>query len=343
MTATLLNDHAIEQLLSAPTASVVATAARLQGDCVVLGVGGKMGTSLALMLRRALDQAGRRELKVIGVSRFSRAEARRELEENNVRTHACDLAEPEQVGALPEAAHVFYLSGQKFGTDGNPEATWIQNAVVPALVARRYPRAAWIVFSTGCVYPFMPTGGPGATEAEPLAFNGEYAASCIARERVFTHFSKARGTRVLLFRLNYATELRYGVLVDIAMKVLAREPVDLSTGWVNCIWQGDACAQAIRCLELVAAPARALNITGSEKLSVREIAGAFGRRFGVAPIFTGTEAPTAWLSDAGAAWRLFGPPVVPVSAMLDLVASHLQAGGGLLGKPTHFETRSGKF
>jgi nucleoside-diphosphate-sugar epimerase len=280
---------------------------------------------------------------VFGVSRFSRLETRRELEMAGVSTLSCDLSDADALAALPPATNVLYLAGQKFGTDGAPGLTWVQNTVVPALVAQRFRRSRIVVFSTGCVYPFVPVTGPGASEREPVAFLGEYASTCIGRERVFTHYAGEFGTPLLIYRLNYAVELRYGVLVDLALKVANGEPVDLTMGWLNCIWQGDACARAIQCLGLAAIPPRILNVTGPEKLRIRDLATEFGRRFGRPPVFTGTEAPTAWLADASESMSLFGPPTVPVVAMLDLVAAHVQAGGRLLGKPTHFETRDGKF
>lgn len=333
----------IEWLLSEPPPAVVAAVGRMPGDFAVLGVGGKMGTTLAVMLRRALDAAGRSSTVVTGVSRFSRCEGRQVLEDFGVRTLPCDLADAGQVARLPPSAHVLYLAGQKFGTESAPETTWIQNTVVPALVAQHFRTAGIVVFSTGCVYPFLDTRGPGASETEPLAFNGEYASTCIGRERVFSHYSRQLGTRQLMFRLNYAIEPRYGVLVDIAAKVWANEPVDVTTGWFNCIWQGDACAQAIQCLEHVGTPPTILNVTGAEKISVRVMAQEFGRRFGREPRLVGTEAPTAWLSDASKARRLFGPPSVSIDRMVALVAEHVQGGGALLGRPTHFEVRSGKF
>lgn len=336
-------DQEIELLLSTPTPGAIDAVTRLAGDFMVLGVGGKMGTTTAVMLRRALDAAGRRDAQVFGVSRFSRPAARADLESLGVRTLACDLADPAALTALPDAPNVLYLAGQKFGTDDAPGLTWIQNTVVPALVAQRFRDARLVVFSTGCVYPFVPVAGPGANEREPVAFLGEYASTCVGRERVFTHYSAQFGTRVLLYRLNYAVELRYGVLVDIALKVARGEPVDLTMGWLNCIWQGDACARAIQCLEHAAHPPRVLNITGPEKLRIRDLAEDFGRRLGRAPVFTGTEAGAAWLSDATESVRLFGPPTVPVAAMMESIVAHLQSGGRLLGKPTHFETRDGKF
>jgi hypothetical protein len=343
MTALPTTDHDIELLLSTPTPGAIAAVKNLPGDFMVLGVGGKMGTTTAVMLRRTLDAAGRRDATVCGVSRFSRAEARQELESLGVRTLACDLADATALAALPSVPNILYLAGQKFGTAGAPGLTWVQNTVVPALVAQRFRDARLVVFSTGCVYPFVPVTGPGANEREPVAFLGEYAATCVGRERVFTHYSSEFGTRVLLYRLNYAVELRYGVLVDLALKVARGEPVDLTMGWLNCIWQGDACARAIQCLELASAQPRILNITGPEKLRIRDLAAEFGRRLGRAPVFTGTEADAAWLSDASESIRLFGLPTVSVSTMMDHIAAHLQSGGRLLGKPTHFETRDGKF
>ncbi len=343
MTTLPQSDHEIELLLSTPTPAVTAAVARLPGDFMVLGVGGKMGTTTAVMLRRALDAAGRREAVVTGVSRFSRTAARTELEALGVRTLACDLADPTQVAALPAAANVLYLAGQKFGTDSAPGLTWIQNTYVPALVAQRFRDSRLVVFSTGCVYPFVPVTGPGASEREPVAFLGEYASTCVGRERVFFHFAALFGTRQLMYRLNYAVELRYGVLVDIALKVSRGEPVDVTMGWLNCIWQGDACARAIQCLEHTTNPPRLLNITGPEKLSIRTLAEEFGRRLGRAPVFTGAEATTAWLADASESLKLFGPPETSVPRMMDLITAHVGAGGRLLGKPTHFEARSGKF
>lgn len=337
------NDRDIELLLSTPTPGALATAKNLPGDFMVLGVGGKMGTTTAVMLRRALDAVGRRDARVYGVSRFSRALAREELETLGVRTFSCDLADAAALAELPNVPNILYLAGQKFGTDDAPGLTWIQNTVVPALVAQRYRESRIVVFSTGCVYPFVPVTGSGANESEPVAFLGEYASTCVGRERVFSHYAGEFGTRVLLYRLNYAVELRYGVLVDLALKVARGETIDLTMGWLNCIWQGDACARAIQCLEHVANPPRILNITGAEKLRIRDLAEDFGRRLGRAPVFTGTEAPTAWLSDASESIRLFGPPTVSVETMMAHIAAHVQTGGRLLGKPTHFETRDGKF
>jgi nucleoside-diphosphate-sugar epimerase len=343
MTSLPRTDRQIEMLLSTPIRGAVEAVKGLPGDFMVLGVGGKMGTTTAVMLRRALDEAGRRDAVVTGVSRFNRPEARTELEGLGVRTLACDLADAAQVAGLPAAGNVLYLAGQKFGTDSAPGLTWIQNTYVPALVAQRFRDSRLVVFSTGCVYPFVPVTGPGASEREPVAFLGEYASTCVGRERVFSHYAAEYGTRQLMYRLNYAVELRYGVLVDIALKVARGEPVDVTMGWLNCIWQGDACARAIQCLAHTTNPPTLLNITGPEKLSIRALAEEFGRRLGRAPVLTGTEAGTAWLADASRSVELFGPPETTVAHMLDLITTHVGAGGRFLGKPTHFEARSGKF
>ena len=337
------DDHAIELMLSEPLPAVIEAVRGLEGDFMVLGVGGKMGTTVAVMLRRALDAAGRRGAIVYGVSRFSRADARAELEGLGVKTLPCDLADAEQVARLPEVANVEFLAGQKFGTDSAPGETWIQNTVVPAIVAQKFRAARIVVFSTGCVYPFVPTSGPGANETTPVAFLGEYASTCVGRERVFTHFAQKHGTRLLIFRLNYSVELRYGVLVDIADKVRRGEPVDVTMGWFNAIWQGDACAWALQCLAHTANPPKILNVTGPEEISIRDAAERFGKIFGRAPILRGTEAGSAWLSDAGESLRLFGPPAVTLEVMIGRIAEYLGAGGRLLGKPTHFEARDGKF
>ena len=342
MTKAPLNDHDIEQLLSQPTPGVVDAVKRLEGDFMVLGVGGKMGTTTAVMMRRALDAAGKKA-KVYGVSRFSRPEAKTELEQCGIIPVSCDLADAAQVAKLPEAANVEYLAGQKFGTDSAPDETWIQNTVVPSYVAQKFRNSRIVVFSTGCVYPFTPVGGRGAVESTPVAFLGEYASTCVGRERVFTHYARKYGTKELIFRLNYSVELRYGVLVDIGQRVLAGESVDITMNVFNLIWQGDACARAIECLLHVENPPKILNVTGPEKITLREVAERFGRIFGRAPSFTGTPADSAWHSDASESTRLFGPVTKSLDEMIGMVADHLKAGGHLLGKPTHFETRDGKF
>jgi hypothetical protein len=335
-------DREIEHALSAPTAGAVAAVAQLDGDHLVLGASGKMGVTLAAMTRRALDAAGKKNARVLGVARFRDAGARVLLESFGVEPVACDLGDFEAVMRLPAAANVQYLAGQKFGTSDTPEETWIENTVVPSHVARRYLDARIVVFSTGCVYPLAPAAGAGSGEGTPPGFLGEYATTCIGRERVFTHYSKRHGTRALLFRLNYSVEPRYGVLVDIGSAVLAGRPLDLAMGAINVIWQRDACARAIQCLLHTASPPKPLNVTG-DKLSIRPVAEKFGAIFGRAPLFTGAPQATAWHIDPAESYRLFGRPETELDAMIAAVAAHLQAGGRLLGKPTHFEVRDGTF
>lgn len=330
-------------MLSLPPPAVISAVGRLAGDYVLLGCAGKMGISTARMLRRALEAAGRRDARVIAVSRFSRPGSRDLLAQLGIETVACDLLDAAAVACLPLAENVIFLAGQKFGGAAAPGEMWMQNTHAPALAARHYAGSRIVVFSTGCVYPFVPVEGPGADETTTPDLGGEYAASCLGRERVFDYHAERFGTRVLHYRLNYAVELRYGVLVDVALKVAAGEPVDVTTGHFNCIWQADASACAIQCLEHTAAPARVLNVTGLAIHRVRDVAQRFAEAFGLEAHLSGTEAPTAWLADASAAARLFGPPEVSLDTMISRIAEHLRRGGHTLGKPTHFETRSGRF
>lgn len=333
----------LEDELSRPRPGVLDALRGLGGDIIVLGAGGKMGPTLARMARRALDEIGQPARRVIAVSRFSSEAAARSLQQHGVETVPCDLLDRRSVESLPDAPNVIYMAGQKFGTSEAPELTWAMNTLPPALVAERYSRARIVAFSTGCVYPLMPLSGPGAREDAPLTPPGEYANSCVGRERVFAHFSKANGTRVLLFRLCYAIDLRYGVLCDIARKIALGEPVDVSMGAVHVIWQGDANARALQCLAHCESPAAALNVTGIERLAVRELARRFGELLGREPVITGHEAPQAWIWDATRSYDLFGPPSVSVDEMLEATARWMREGGATLGKPTHFEVSDGHF
>lgn len=332
----------LEDLLSRPTEGVLESLRGLEGDILVLGVGGKMGPSLARMARRASELLGQRR-KVFGVSRFSSPHAAEGFREHGVEPIVCDLADADAVRRLPEVPNVIFMAGQKFGTAQQPELTWVMNTLVPGLVAERFRKSRLVVFSTGCVYPLTSVTGPGSQEDDALGPPGEYASTCVGRERIFTHFSIQHGTPALLFRLNYAIDLRYGVLLDVAQKVALGRPVDVTMGHVNVIWQGDANARALQCLALVASPPLALNVTGREKLSVRSLAERFGELFGTRPVFTGQEAPTAWLSDASRSFELFGPVTVTLDEMIAATAHWVKRGGVTLGKPTHFETRDGKF
>jgi len=338
--------HTVEELeerLSRPTPGVLETLRSLSGDLVILGAGGKMGPTLARMARRALDQLEQPTRRVIAVSRFATPPARKSLEQHGVETLACDLADRDAVAKLPEAPLVIFMAGQKFGTSAAPERTWVMNTLVPAIVAERFARSRLVVFSTGCVYPLVPVAGPGAREEHPLGPPGEYASSCVGRERIFTHFANRFGTPLVLFRLCYAIDLRYGVLCDLVQQVAHGRPVDLEMGATHVIWQGDANARAIQSLALAATPPLPLNVTGLERIPIRWLAEQIGARLGRPPAFSGQPSPTAWLWDASRSYELFGPPTVSLEEMLDATVAWHQQGGAILGKPTHFESTSGQF
>lgn len=339
----LLTPADLDAQLSLPTPGVLDTLRRLEGDFMVLGAGGKMGPSLARMIRRGLDDLGQQQRQVYAVSRFSSPEAASELQRHGIKTIACDLLDRTAVQSLPEVPNILFMAGQKFGTRDAPELTWVMNTLVPAIVAERYAKSRIVVFSTGCVYPLTAANSRGSTEVDPQGPPGDYANSCVGRERLFTHFAQQNGTPVLLFRLSYAIDLRYGVLHDVAQKVAQGQPVDVTMGYANVIWQGDANARAIQCLERVSSPPCALNVTGLERLSIRWLAEQFGRLLGKQPQIVGTEGPTAWLFDASQSYGWFGPPSVSMDEMIQATAQWVGQGGSSLGKPTHFETRDGQF
>lgn len=338
--------HTIEELddeLSRPTLGVLDTLRAVEGDVMVLGAGGKMGPTLARMVRRGLDEIGHTQRRVIAVSRFSSAGARQGLQQYGVETISCDLMDRAAVAALPDAANVIFMAGQKFGTSDTPELTWVMNTLVPAIVAERFNKSRIVVFSTGCVYPLVPVDGPGSREDDVLGPPGEYANSCVGRERVFSHFAKQNGTHMLMFRLCYAIDLRYGVLCDVAAKVFQGLPIDVTMGTANVIWQGDANAGAIQCLAHAATQPTVLNVTGIERVSIRALAQRFGELLNREPIITGKESDTAWLWDASRSYELFGPPTVSLEEMIEATAEWQRHGGAMLGKPTHFEVRDGNF
>jgi nucleoside-diphosphate-sugar epimerase len=334
-----LTEEDLEEVLSRPTPGVMEVLAELPGDLLVLGAGGKMGPSLARMARRGLAERHR----VVAVSRFRDPASRQALEAAGITTISADLRDPGAVAALPDIPDLIFMAGQKFGTNAAPAETWAMNALVPALVAARFPGRRFVVFSTGNVYPLVPAGSKGARENHPLGPVGEYAMSCVARERLFEDAASRDGTRVTIFRLNYANDLRYGVLVDLARRVLTGETIDLGMGQVNLIWQGDANARALQCLALASSPASILNVTGPDVLSVRALAKQIGEYAGREPVFTGVEAADALLSDATRSIQLFGPPVVSLDTMIEWTVAWLKQGGRVLGKPTHFEERHGQF
>lgn len=333
-----LTESQLDDLLSTPRAETVAALAQCPGDIIVLGAGGKMGPTLARMAARAAP-----DRRVIAVSRWSSAAAERTLNDAGVETIRCDLLDASAVSRLPAVPNVIFMAGQKFGTTGAPAMTWGMNVVVPAHCAERYAEARIVAFSTGNVYALTPVTSRGSREDDAPAPVGEYASSCLGRERVFELYAERRGTRVAIVRLNYAIDLRYGVLVDLALRVRNGEPIPLEMGYVNIIWQGDANRIALECLPRAAAPPFIVNVTGAERLSVRALAEAFAKRFGVTARFSGMERQDALLSDTRRMQATFAAPETPLDDMLDRVADWIERGGSLLGKPTRFEARDGRF
>jgi nucleoside-diphosphate-sugar epimerase len=369
-------ETALDEALSEPTPHVIDTLRRLDGDLLVLGVAGKMGPSLARMAKRAFDAAGLRR-RVIGVARFtSGGEA--ELQAHGIETLRCNLLDEDAVAQLPEAPLVLYLAGKKFGSTGDEPSTWAQNSYLPGLIGRRYRHSRLVALSTGNVYGLASIAGGGSVETDPLNPVGEYAMSCLGRERLFQYVSQTYGTSVALIRLNYACDLRYGVLVDLAQRILADQPIDLAMGAFNTIWQGDANAQTLLAFAHTASPAWVVNVTGPEIVSVRDAAEQLGQRLHrpvrfveSKPGFSESRASqsettvptldvgntqdrearhsempgfgTALLSNCRRAVELWGPPRVSVEQLIDGVAAWLQQGGRTLNKPTHFEARDGKF
>lgn len=332
----------VDANLSEPTVGVLEWLKKVDGDIGVLGIGGKMGTNVGQMLVRGLEVLGS-EAKVYGVSRYGNAE-RREYHENlGIKTIQADLSKPEEVKQLPEIRNLIYLVGEKFGTSERPDRAWIQNVSIPALVCDRFRKSRFVVLSTGCVYPFVDVSGRGSVESDEPDPVGEYAYTCLGRERVFYYYSVEAGIPVSIIRLNYANEFRYGVLVDIAKRVFCGEPVDISTPYVNVIWQRDAVSRTIQCLELASSPPAIINITGPEKASVREVAESFGRIFKRDSRITGEPSKMAWLASSAYSDTLFGNPEVGLEDMIPLIGGYIQKGGETLNKPTKFEVRSGDF
>lgn len=336
------NEEQLEDLLSRPTKEGVEMFKKLDGDILFLGIGGKIGPSLANMAKRACDQAGVKK-RIIGVSRFRSEEERRHIESFGIETIQGDLLEKEFLESLPKVKNVFFLAGMKFGSEDNLSLTWAMNSYLPALVAEHFRDSRIVAYSTGCVYPLVPVESGGSLETDMPQPIGEYAQSCLGRERMFEYGSKKNSTPVALIRLNYATELRYGVLVDIATKIKNNLPVDLSMGYFNAIWQGDANDVVLRSLDHVKSPAWVLNITGAETLSVREIALKFGKIFRIEPKLVGEEARTALLSNPNQAYNLFGRPKIPIDTIIQWTAHWITEDKKVLGKPTHFEVRDGKY
>lgn len=328
----------LEEFMTRPAPALVADLQSVPGELIILGVGGKMGPTLARMAKRAAPQK-----RIIGVARFSEKGLREKLESNGIECIACDLLDRAALERLPRAKNVVFMAGHKFGAAGDPSFTWAMNVAVPLMVAETFRESRIVAFSTACVYPYVAVDGPGAAEqTETLPPPGDYATSCVGREQMFRHASRRYGTPGRLVRLSYAIDMRYGVLYDVAQSVFAGKAVALGMGYANVIWQGDANEQALRLLAHCTSPVTPLNVSGP-KVGVRWLAQEFGKRFSKNPAFSGQEAKTAWLVDTTAATQLLGPPRVPLESMIDWVADWVSRGQPSLGKPTHFETRDGKY
>jgi hypothetical protein len=329
---------ALDDLLCRPSQALIDDLDKVDGDLMILGVAGKMGPTLAGLAKAALP--GRR---VIGVARFSEPGSKDWLQRRGVETIACDLLDETAIKALPKMKNIVFMAGRKFGAEGDLSLTWAMNAHVPALVAQAFCQSRIVAFSTGCVYPFVPVDGKGADESVQPNPPGEYAQSCVGRERMFEYFSRKFSTPGRLFRLNYAIDMRYGVLHDIATKILSGKPIDVSLGHVNFIWQGDASSQALRCLAHCDTPTSPINVSGHEILAVRDLAAKLGARLGREPVIVGKEEPTAWLTDTSQAVKLFGRPIVDTEQLIKWTADWVARAMPSLGKPTKYEVRDGKY
>jgi hypothetical protein len=340
-------DH-VDELLSEPTPHAVQTIGQLDGDLMLLGVAGKMGPTLARMARIASERAAPasaspKPRRIIGVARFSQPSIESWLQSHGIETIRCDLLDPAQLDRLPDVPNVIAMFGMKFGSTGQEARTWAMNCLLPALVCRKFRHSRIVAFSTGNIYGLTSIARGGSRETDPLNATGDYAMSCVGRERIYEYCSREYSMPMALLRLNYATEMRYGVLVDIAQRVWSGQPVDLSMGYLNTIWQADANAAALSAFAHVAIPPFVLNVTGPEILSVRQIGEEFAKHFGKPSTFQGTPSADALLSNPEHSHRLFGPPRVDAAQMIAWVADWIARGGPTLGKPTHFEVRDGKF
>ena len=332
------NIAALEELLSWPSQALIDDMSRLQGDLIILGVGGKVGPCLARMAKRSAP-----DKRIVGVARFSDPTVRQRLADWGIETIACDLLDRDAIESLPKLPNVIYMAGKKFGTTGDEPFTWAMNTHVPALVAETFARSRIVAFSTLCVYPFTDVTGPLCNEVTSPVPVGEYANSCVGRERVFQYFSSRYNTPGRIIRLNYAIDLRYGVLYDIANWVYTGRPIDLRAGHVNVIWQGDVNSQVIRALHHCEVPSRPLNMGGPEQASVRNLATEFGRRFGLEPQFVNQESGIGWHNDTSLAAKIFGYPEVPLMRMIDWTVDWIERDQPHYNLPTHFEERGGSF
>ena len=336
------SEEKLNEMLITPSDALVRDIAKIKGDIMVLGAGGKMGPTLCILAKNAIKKAGI-DKKVIAVSRFSDSVALKLLHDNGVITVSCDLLDIEALNALPTVENVIYMAGRKFGTDGEEYLTWAMNSTLPAFVAYKFRKSRFVVFSSGNIYPIVPVSGGGCTEDDAPGPIGEYAMSCLARERAFEYASKQYGTPVLIYRLNFAVDLRYGVVFDVAKKILDGTPISLTTPAFNFIWQGSANEIAIRGLLHAESPAKKMNVTGPEVVSIRETAKKLGELLGKEPIFAGEEGDSAYLNDASRAMALFGRPAVDAETLIRWQAEYILDGGRVIDKPTHFEERGGSY
>jgi nucleoside-diphosphate-sugar epimerase len=340
--ASIESTEQLDELLTEPTSRLVEFIRRVASPLVVLGASGKMGPSLAVLAKRAAREAGH-ELEVVGVARFGDPAARSWLESHGVRTIQCDVLDRAQVDALPDARDVIYMVGRKFGTSDDPSLTWTMNSLAPINALERYRSSRIVALSTGTVYALADVARGGSRETDVPEPIGEYANACLGRERIFEYYARHHGVRTCIVRLNYAVEMRYGVIVDIAQKIARDEPVDVSMGYLNCIWQRDANDYCIRMLDHVGSPARVLNLTGPETLAVRDLALRLGELMGKRPRIVGTESSRAYLNDASDTFELLGMPAVDIDRILRWTADWVSRGGATLGKPTHFEVSDGRY
>lgn len=332
----------VDKVLSQPSADVMKALAHIQGEILVLGAGGKMGLHICSMINEA-DKLNGQKQRVTAVSRFTSVHGRESFQNLGLPIIACDLEDEDALKALPDTPNIVFMAGAKFGTDGQRDLLERMNVRVPQHVAKRFARARCLVFSTGCVYSMVSPSYGGSKESDPTDPPGEYAQSCLKRELAFTQAAADTGSRVAIIRLNYATEFRYGVLVDIANKVLRKEPIDLSMGWVNVIWQRDAVDHILQAFPLASTTPYVLNVTGELIISVRELASRFGQLLERQPIYCGKEQETAWLNNASKSHELFGIPETSLQEMIDWTAAWLLKGENTFNKPTGFDNRDGKF
>jgi len=332
----------LEDIMSYPTKDVVNAMSELEGDLLILGVGGKMGPTLAKLAKRAIDNSNINS-KVIGVSRFSVHGINKELRKSGIETITCDLLDDDQLFKLPDTPNVVFMAGRKFGSTDNKSLTWAMNTYLPGRVAQKYRNSRIIVFSTGNVYPLTMIAVGGSREIGSVDPVGEYAQSCLGRERMFEYFSNRFNTPVTIIRLNYAIDLRYGILLDVAQKVVSKQPINLTMGNVNVIWQGDANAIVLRAFTLCQSPPAILNLSGPENVSVRYLANRFGEIFGIHPIFESDEAKMSLLTNASRCHKIFGYPQVSLDQMIEWIAHWIRINGTILNKPTKFEVRDGQF